>query len=390
MIANATLVRYGELAIKGLNRPQYERALIRNLRHALESREKVSIENLRGRLLVRHACPFAELVQRISKVCGVKSFSPVHPVQSEYGPIETLVLSLFDEAWAQTGGSPSFRIRTRRADKTFPIPSLVMDQRIGASFIARFPGCAVRLDDPEVEIGIEIRPEGSFVFMERFPGPGGLPVGMSGRGLALLSGGIDSPVAAFLAMKRGMEVGFCYFHSPEFIGEGPLGKVRRLVKLLSAFQPRNVLQVVPFTQVQLAIQRECQESYRTILYRRMMHRIAAVLATSQGRSALITGDSLGQVASQTLENLDLTARASPLPVLRPLITFDKEETIALARTIGTFETSIIDEPDCCTLFQPRRPKTHGRLEEVVNNESKLDIDALVSSSVQAVQAFSVT
>jgi thiamine biosynthesis protein ThiI len=392
----AWLVRYGEIGLKGGNRREFEGRLVRNLRFALHSVCDGTIENLRGRLLVRcEARPDgspvdAHLVEEaLRRVCGVTSLSPAVRVAPDPDAIEAAAVAEAEAALARRAGrpEPTFRIETRRADKRFALPSMELDRRVGAAVLARFPKLKVRLDDPELVVGIEVRPEGAYVFHERIRGPGGLPVGSLGRALALLSGGIDSPVAAYLAMKRGLLVQGVFFHAAEFTGLGATGKVKRLARELSRFEPRFALHLVPFAPVQIAIQSTAESSYRTILYRRMMHRIAVAIARREHLAALVTGDNLGQVASQTLENLELTAAASDLPILRPLLTYDKEETVLLARAIGTYEISIVDEPDCCTLFQPPRPRIRGDAAHVAANEERLAIPALIDAALAGVETW---
>jgi tRNA uracil 4-sulfurtransferase len=394
--ASAWLVRYGEIGLKGGNRREFEGRLLRNLRLALRPVADAAIENLRGRLLIRCAAPVAgasvdahAVAETLRRVCGVTSFSPAVRVAADFDAIAAAAIAQVEAALARRQGAraPTFRIESRRADKRFPLPSMELDRKVGAAVLARFPDLKVRLEDPELVVGIEVRTEGAYLFHERIRGPGGLPVGSLGRALALLSGGIDSPVAAFLAMKRGLLVHGVFFHAAEFTGHGATEKVKRLARELSRFEPRFALHLVPFAPVQVAIKDAAESSYRTILYRRMMHRIAAAIARREHLAALVTGDNLGQVASQTLENLELTAAASDLPLLRPLLTYDKEETVLLARAIGTYEISIVDEPDCCTLFQPPRPRIRGDAAHVAANEERLAIPALIEAALAGAETW---
>jgi len=243
----------------------------------------------------------------------------------------------------------------------------------------------VDLHTPEVEVEIDIRSERTYVFLKRLPGPGGLPVGTLGRALCLLSGGIDSPVAAWLAMKRGCEVGFVTYHSPPFIGDASRKKVRDLVRVLRRYQNSACLYVVPFAEVQTAIRDGAPEAYRTVLYRRMMQRIATRIAQERSYQALVTGECLGQVASQTLENMTCIGAATHLPVLRPVLCFDKEEIISIASSIGTFDISKIDEPDCCVVFQPKRPIIRGKVDVCLDIESELDVAGLIDRAVEGIE-----
>jgi thiamine biosynthesis protein ThiI len=391
---SAWLVRYGEIGLKGGNRHEFEGRLVRNLRSALTPFPGCATQLLHGRLLITPPEGGAPddsraIEEAMRRVCGVTSLSPAVRVAADLEAIGAAAIDAATAALARrpAAAPPTFRIESRRADKGFPLNSMEVDRRVGAAVLARHPQLRVRLDDPELVIGVELRPEGAFVFHARIAGPGGLPVGSLGRALALLSGGIDSPVAAYLAMKRGLLVQGLFFHASEFTGFGAIEKVKRLARELSRFEPRFALHLVPFAPVQVAIKEATEPSYRTILYRRMMHRIAVVLARREHLAALVSGDNLGQVASQTLENLELTAAASELPLLRPLLTYDKEETIALAKRIGTYELSIVDEPDCCTLFQPPRPRIRGDAAHVAANEARLAIAPLVDAAVAGVETW---
>jgi tRNA uracil 4-sulfurtransferase len=280
-------------------------------------------------------------------------------------------------------GRVRFRVSTRRAEKRFPLTSPQLDryvaERLPAELAARV---AVDLTTPELELGIHVRTGTSYAYAERLEGAGGLPVGTVGRAIVLLSGGIDSPVAAWMTMKRGCEAVMLSFHSRPWVGEGFERKVEQLAHSLARFQPRTRLVLAPLAEIQLAIKEHAPAPYRTVLYRRMMQRIACRLARDERAGAVVTGESLGQVASQTLENLTLIEAAGELPVLRPLIGFDKAETIALARRIGTFALSIEDEPDCCTVFQPEKPVIRGRRDACEAAEARLDVEALVASSLE--------
>jgi len=382
----ASLVRYGEIGLKGGNRREFLNRLANNLRHALEPHPGASLREISGRWLVLHPEDPAGAIAAISRVCGVTSVSPAIRVERDLGAIERAAIAIVEPAIARLRPK-SFRVTTHRADKSFPLASMELDRRIGALLLERFPGWKVALDEPEFTLEIELRDEGVFLFHERRAGPGGLPCGSLGRALALISGGIDSPVAAYLAMKRGLEVEGLFFHASEFTGFGAAEKVKRLAQALSGFAPRFTLHLVPFGAAQVAIKETAQPEYRTILYRRLMHRIAVVLARERGLAALVTGDNLGQVASQTLENLALTAAASELPLLRPLLTFDKDETMALARRIRTYEISIRPEPDCCTLFLPPRPRIRGDAADVARNEERIDVAGRCAAALREIETW---
>jgi thiamine biosynthesis protein ThiI len=383
----ALLVRYGEIALKGGNRHDFLARLARNLRQALKRHPGCEVVPLQGRMLVRtpSATSSAHL-EAVARVCGVTSISPTVPVESDLDAIERASLASVESALARSAPR-TFRVTTNRADKRFPLRSMDVDRRLGAAILAKFPQLRVDLERPELELGVELREEGCFLYHERTPGPGGLPVGSLGRALVLLSGGIDSPVAAYLAMKRGLDVHAVFFHAAEFTGQGAVEKVKRIAQVLSGFEPRLALHLVPFGAVQVAVKDSCDPAYRTLLYRRAMHRIAVAIARRERLAALVSGDTLGQVASQTLENLALTAAASELPLLRPLLTYDKEETVALAKRIGTYELSILPEPDCCTLFQPARPRIRGDATELADNERRLDLAALDAAALAGAETW---
>lgn len=381
------LVRYGELALKGGNRIDFERALVRNLKQALEPISAVRIERQRGRMLITPAGRVDEIAARAACVFGVKSVSPVWNCASDLDSIGTLARAVFLDALAglPAGAERTMRVRSKRADKSFPLTSVELDRELGERVLTGVEGVRVELERPALVLGVEVRPEGVSVFARRIEGPGGLPVGTQGRGLCLLSGGIDSPVAAWLAMKRGLSVSFVSFHSWPYLGEASKQKVVALARALGRWQPKARLYVVPFADIQVAIRDQTPEIYRTILYRRMMQRIASRLCDEQHHDVLITGESLGQVASQTLENLRCIELAAAHPLLRPLIAFDKDETIAIARRIGTFEISNVQEPDCCTVFQPARPVIRGDPRECERFEAALDVEGLVTRALAGVE-----
>ena len=382
---SALVVRYDEIGLKGGNRSMFERRLLENLRAALRGTPGLELHRIRGRALVRAAVPAEELTAPAARVFGVSSLSPARELGHDLEEIEaaatTLVEELLERRFPGAGEVP-FRVTVNRATPRFRRSSMETERLLGARLLERFPRLRVRLKEPALQVELDIRDEGAFLFADRIPGPGGLPVGSLGRALCLLSGGIDSPVAAWLAMKRGVRVEFVSFYSFPYVGPQLKEKLQRLAERLAGWQPVSVLHVVPFTDYQVAIRDHADPRYRTVLYRRAMQRIASRIARRRKAQALVTGESIGQVASQTLENLALIEEASSLPVLRPLVTYDKRETVELARRIGTFEISNLPAPDCCTVFQPERPVIHGRLEEALEAESRLDLQALTEDAVR--------
>jgi thiamine biosynthesis protein ThiI len=369
--------RYHEIALKGRNRWRFVEQLKRNLRAALADYRLGPMRGEGPRLLVELPDELSDevAIERALLIFGLQTFSIGRPVARDLEEMKSAVLE------AMRGRTPrSFRIRTRRADKQFPLNSMEIDRAVGEA-VKNATGIKVDLENPELTIGIEILPTTAFFSMEHRSGPGGLPVGVSGRGMMLISGGIDSPVAAYRMMKRGLRLDFVHFHSVPLLSAASRDKARELVAHLTRYQARSTLILVPFAEAQRTIVARVLRPLRVVLYRRFMMRIASVLAAKTGASVIVTGESLGQVASQTLENMNVIASAATLPVFRPLVGMDKNEIVDQARRLGTFETSIIPDQDCCTLFVPLHPETHARPEEVERAESGLDIDAMVADAI---------
>ncbi len=393
---NGIICRYGEIALKGHNRGQFERLFVKALKRALAEWKKLCCARERGRVLIHlnNFRPFpAELVElvrrRLVDVFGLESFSVGCIVDSDMAAIEPVVTDVFEACYnaftAETNGAEiRYRMRSRRSDKTFPMTTREIEIHFADTFIARYPGLKVDLDDADVTIGVEIRRSWTCVFSEKISGPGGLPAGCSSPALALLSGGIDSPVACYQTMKRGCHLNFLTFHSHPYTPPDTILKVARLVRRLNQFQRPGRLLSCNLLAAQKVIRDSCAERYRTILYRRLMFRIATVIAAELGDRALVTGEAIGQVASQTIKNLDLINRASDLLVIRPLVSYDKQETMAIARRIGTLETSEIQCPDSCTVFAPTSPSTGATIAAIEREESALDIPGQVAQCLEAV------
>ena len=385
------LVRYGELALKGHNRGEFEAALARNVKVACEPIAPVRVRREHGRMLVKAESRLGAVAERLTRVFGISSVSPAWGAANDKDEIARVARLVLDDAFAAVppGTKVPFRVESKRADKTFPLSSPELDRHVAVTALREDDPIRVELSKPELVLGIEVRRERTFLFARRLPGPGGLPVGTLGRAVSLISGGFDSPVAAWMAMKRGCTVVYVTFHSDPFIGEGAKRKVVELVRVLSEWQPASRLYVVPFAAIQLAIKGLGEEGYRTVLYRRMMHRIATRIAGREHAGALVTGECLGQVASQTLENLTCIGAATSLPILRPLICFDKQQTIDLAHRLGTYEISAVQEPDCCTLFMPARPVIRGKLAMCESLETGLDLEALVADALARAEVVGV-
>lgn len=372
------IVHYHELALKGRNRPFFEQRLVRNLRAALKDLRGVRIEPLTGRIridLPDHA-EWDTIKSRISRVFGVANFSLAHSVPRN---LESLKQAVGD---AVAGLSfMTFRITTKRADKRFPLTSIEVNRQLGAHICA-LTGKRVSLDNPDLTIHVEVLDREAFYSVQREPGPGGLPVGISGKVASLISGGIDSPVAAYRMMKRGCRALFIHFHGRPYVSRASEEKVREIVEHLTRHQFYSRLYLVAFGEIQRQIVLGAPAPYRVVLYRRMMLRIAEELAYKEGCWGLVTGDSLGQVASQTPENLSVVEEAARLPVLRPLIGMDKIEITEEAQRIGTFETSIEPDQDCCRLFVPAHPSTKTDLNTIRKIEAGFDLGGLVKQGLE--------
>jgi thiamine biosynthesis protein ThiI len=390
-VTELCVVRYAEIFLKGQNRRFFEERLQRNLRAAVKPLEGATVQRLHGRMLVDPGpVGVARAIERLARVFGVASLSPALVAPPELDALADTALALTRAELARRGGPPPrFKVETRRSDKRFPLTSLQVSQEIGGRIVDAL-ALPVDVHHPELEVTVEIGVERSFVYASVIPGPGGLPVGTAGRVTSLVSGGIDSPVATWLAMKRGCEVEAVYFHSFPYTGDKTKEKVRELCRVVSAWHGPLTLWVVHFTDVQKALRDAGPAELAVVLYRRMMVRIAAERARLSGSKALVTGESLGQVASQTLDNLAVIDEAAPLPVLRPLIASDKTEIIALARRIGTYDVSVQPYDDCCSLFTPKHPATRARLGHVLEAEAKLDVAALAAAAAEQAERLDVT
>lgn len=372
--------RYAEVALKGANRPVFERALLRRARQVLPPGAAAWLSG--SRLLVRLPPGVAAeegeaALQRCFGLVGVQRALRL-PRASAPEDLAAACVRLADAA--RRAGARTFKVAARRADKSYPLDSLALNRVLGAA-VARETGLGVDVRRPDLTLRVEVRPDGLYAAGADAPGPGGLPTGTAGRALLLLSGGIDSPVAGWLAARRGLRLSAVYFDTAPYTGEGARQKVLDLARRLAAYAGPVRVWLGHFTEIQLAIAAAVPEPLRTVVVRRMMLRVAEVLGRRERAGALVTGDSLGQVASQTLEALAAVGEVATLPLLRPLIAADKTEIIALARRIGTYDVSVRPFADCCTLFAPRHPRTRPTREEVRRAEAALDVPALVAGAV---------
>ena len=373
------IVHYHEISLKGGNRPLFLRQLKQNLERATGDLGPVRVAQLPGRIVLDLAgvADVDAVRERIDRVCGIANWALAQRTGVSLDALKRAV-----EGVIEGRTFASFRITARRAFKTFPLTSTEINRALGAHVLGLYPGCRVSLEHPELNIHVEVLPNEGFVYPDRRPGVGGLPVGSSGTVAALLSGGIDSPVAAWRLMKRGCRVVFVHFHSVPYLPDASQKKARELVRRLTQWQYFSRLFMVPFGEIQREIVLAVPPAGRVVIYRRLMIRIAERLARHAGALALVTGESLGQVASQTLHNLARIDEAAELPVLRPLIGMDKIEITEQAGRLGTFETSIEPDADCCTLFVPKHPATRMSRDEVARLEARLDVEALVRAGVE--------
>jgi thiamine biosynthesis protein ThiI len=373
---SSIVIHYQELALKGKNRPWFIGRLLRNLRRALVDLDVVEVRALMGRIEVKLG-PNAnrELAgERIRRTFGIANFSYARRTPLDLDVIARAILEDLADRTCR-----SFRVSVRRADKRFPMTSPQVEREVGGR-IKEARGWTVDLDEAELTIHLELLTHEAFYFFGKERGPGGLPTGTAGRVACLLSGGIDSPVAAHRMMKRGCAVSFVHFHSYPILSRASIEKARELVRLLTTWQQRSRLYLVAFGDIQQQVVLVVPGPMRVIVYRRLMLRIAEKIALSRGAKALITGEVVGQVASQTLENLQVIGSVATLPVFRPLIGMDKEEIMTEALRIGSYSISIVPDQDCCTLFTPRNPLTRGRLANVEAAERALPIDELVEQA----------
>ena len=373
------LLRYGELGLKGKNKGQFIAKLENNIRRALPDKEILSTW---GRLWVPLDHDLEETLARLSNVFGLYSVSPVIECSRD-GKLEDIADACERVLRSSLPRGGSFKIESRRSDKTFPLTSPELSKTVGSMILPRM-GKEYHVDvhDPESRIDIEVRREGIYVYGEKIPMAGGLPVGTGGKGVVMLSGGIDSPVAAYMAMKRGVKVEMIHFHSFPYTSERAKEKVIDLAEVLTRYANAGIkLHVIHFTDIQMAIREKCREEYTITMLRRFMYRIAEKVAEERGASVIFSGESVGQVASQTVESMYAINEAIRMPVLRPLCCFDKEEIIAIARKIGTFDISVRPYEDCCTIFLPEYPKIRPKLEECLQMEESLDIDRLIEEAL---------
>lgn len=377
------MVRYGELSTKGKNRKDFIARLGGNIRKSLKDFEDVEIHPNRDRTHVTlNGTDSDAVINRLKKVFGIQNFSPMLKVEKTMEAVQAGALEMMKE---QLKPGMTFKINTRRSDKEFAINTDTMNRELGGFILDNFPDNGVKMKNPDITLRVEIRSNGIFLTSEVINGAGGLPVGTAGKGMMMLSGGIDSPVAGYLGMKRGVEMEMVHFFSPPYTSEQALAKAKELSGKLAAYSGSVQFIQVPFTEIQETIKEKCPEGYLMTIQRRMMLRLVVALAKQRGGLAIFNGESLGQVASQTMESMLAINDVTTMPIIRPVVSMDKNEIIDIAKDIDTYDLSIMPFEDCCTIFAPPSPKTHPDLEKTRYFEKRIDVEGLLERSLAGVK-----
>ena len=387
---NIFIVRCGEVALKGMNKPYFEKMLVNRIKKLLKKFDNVEAYRHEGLIFVRADKKHDPemIIGEISKVFGVASISPALECESELNSIGDAAVALMMDL-IEKKGIKTFKVDAKRADKNFPVKSPEIARIIGAKVLVGCKVLKVDVHNPDCVLFVDLRKDKSYVFEQKISGFGGLPLGTNGKGMVLLSGGIDSPVAAWMMAKRGMLIEAVHFHSYPYTSQRAQEKVEDLARIIAQYCGRFKMNVINLLPIQEQIVENCPEEETTILVRRFMMRIAEKVAQKSGCTMLITGENLGQVASQTAEAQVVTDATVKMPVMRPLIALDKVDIIQKAKDIGTFETSIMPYEDCCTVFLPKHPATKPKLEKILESESKLDVDALVEAAVEKMEIIDI-
>ncbi|MBQ9757862.1 MAG: tRNA 4-thiouridine(8) synthase ThiI [Clostridia bacterium] len=375
------LLKYGEIALKGLNKPLFEAKLVDNIKSRLEKIGKFGVRKSQSTIYVEpleEGLDMDEALDSLSRVFGIVNICPVMKCEKDIDSIAAAAVECIKPLYCE---GKTFKVEAKREDKNFPMKSPEICRVVGGKILEAVRGISVDVHNPDITVNVEVRQDG-FVYTRKIKGAGGMPVGTNGKATILLSGGIDSPVAGYMISKRGVALEAVHFHSHPYTSDRAKEKVIDLAKQMSAYCGKIKLHIVPFTQIQLDIIEKCPENYLTIIMRRLMMRIAEKISAREGSAALITGESIGQVASQTMESLVCTDNAVSQPVFRPLIGMDKEEIVTISKKIGTYETSILPYEDCCTIFVPKHPKTKPALDEIIEAEKALgDIETELKEAI---------
>lgn len=384
------LIKYGEIALKGLNKPYFEKMLMQRIKTALKDFQIISFYRSEGILYLEMDEKHSQdvVVEQVKKVFGIASISVAYETETDIEKISETAIQ-YIKLLMMDKDIKTFKVQTKRGYKQFHMKSPEICRQVGGDILRQVSGLKVDVHDADCYILIDVRRNKSYVYSDKIPGYGGLPLGTNGKGLLLLSGGIDSPVAGWMMAKRGMEIEAVHYHSYPYTSERAKEKVLDLAKILSQYTGKVRISVVNLLNIQQAINEKCPEDEMTILSRRFMMRIGERIAEKNRCHALVTGESIGQVASQTIQGLVVTDQAVNLPVMRPLIALDKVDIIDISKDIGTFDTSILPFEDCCTVFLPKHPVTKPKLENILESESLLDVETLVEDALEGIEKVTV-
>ena len=376
------MAKYGEIALKGLNKGTFEDILVKNIRRRLRHCGKFHYMRKQSTIYIEPVgeCDLDEVIEKLKVIFGIGALQRCAVFEKDFEQIKSQGVPYLENALKN---AKTFKVDAKRSDKSFPMKTPEIQAELGGAILEAYPHLSVDVHNPEITVMCEIRDKGAYVSAERIIGAGGMPVGSSGKALLLLSGGIDSPVAGYMMAKRGLIVDGIHFVSPPYTSERALMKVETLCEKLTSYCGDIRFYCVPFTEIQEALRDNCPEEFFTIIMRRLMVKIANIIAERNEYGALVTGESVGQVASQTAEALVVTDQSVSMPVMRPLIAMDKVDIMDKAREIGTYETSIQPYEDCCTVFLPKHPVTKPKLERILASESKLDCEALIEAAVKS-------
>lgn len=384
------LIKNGELALKGLNRRTFEDMLVKNMRHRLSGIGKFTFTQSQSTIVaqpVDEDADFEETVERLKKVFGIAAFSRAAAVEKD---METILRCAEEYLADDLLSARTFKVEAKRSDKKFPLKSPEICAEVGGYLLRKYPHLTVNVHEPELIVNIEIRDQFAYIHGRQIKGAGGMPTGSAGKAALLISGGIDSPVAGYMMAKRGLELTAVHFASPPYTSERAEQKVHSLLKQVAKYSGRIGLWVVPFTETQELIKDNCPEDIFTVIMRRMMMRVAQIIAEREKAGALITGESVGQVASQTMPAIACTDNVCKIPVFRPLIGMDKDEVVIISRKIETFDISILPYEDCCTVFTPKHPRTRPTIDYVEECEKALEVDRLVKEAAENARFVSIS
>ncbi|MBL6537169.1 tRNA 4-thiouridine(8) synthase ThiI [Streptococcus suis] len=382
------MIRYGELSTKGKNKMRFVNKLRNNIKHVLSVYPEVTVyfDRDRGHVYLNGA-DYQEVSASLKKIFGIQNFAPSYKIEKSVPALKEAVVEIMQSIYKE---GMTFKIAARRSDHSFELDSRDLNQVLGDAVFTAIPNVQVQMKSPDITLRVEIRPDAAYISYEEIKGAGGLPVGTSGKGTLMLSGGIDSPVAGYLALKRGVEIEALHFASPPYTSPGALKKAHDLTRKLTAFGGNITFIEVPFTEIQEEIKEKAPEAYLMTLTRRFMMRITDRVREERGAMVIINGESLGQVASQTLESMQAINAVTNTPVIRPVVTMDKLEIIDIAQEIDTFDISIQPFEDCCTIFAPDRPKTNPKIKNVEQYEARMDVEGLVERAVAGIIVTEIT